>query len=169
MRELFFAIVLLILFIVYKNRSKLMKLPRGLANNNPGNIIKTKSLWVGEIPGKDTMFKTFKSIAYGYRAIFLVLVSYIKSGNNTIRGMINAYAPPGPAKDPVTGKNLIPNNTPAYITEVARQSGTGVDTPISATDYRTLTNIVATISRIENGLPAKMSDVENGLKLYQTI
>ena len=46
-----------------------MSLPRGLRNNNPGNIRNSSTVWVGEItPSKDKSFKQFKSMAYGYRA-----------------------------------------------------------------------------------------------------
>lgn len=45
--------------------------PRGLRNNNPGNIRLSSTKYQGEVqPSQDTAFKQFESMAYGYRAIF---------------------------------------------------------------------------------------------------
>ena len=64
------------------------RLPRGLRNNNPLNLIKSAKPWVGEIAGKDTRFCTFSSMAYGYRAAFKTLDTYSRwapesDGNDT--------------------------------------------------------------------------------------
>ena len=53
--------------------------PRGLRNNNPLNIEKTKggNPWRGEIvPSKDSRFAQFTTMAYGYRAAFKLLNNY---------------------------------------------------------------------------------------------
>ena len=47
------------------------ELPRGLRNNNPGNIRKNSDVFQGEKTSSDKEFKQFKSMAYGYRAIFI--------------------------------------------------------------------------------------------------
>ena len=52
---------------------------RGLRNNNPLNIEKTKGRtpWQGEIvPSKDNRFAQFTTMAYGYRAAFKLLNNY---------------------------------------------------------------------------------------------
>lgn len=49
-------------------------LPRGLRNNNPGNIRRNSDVFQGEIrPSKDKSFKQFETMPYGYRAIFRIL------------------------------------------------------------------------------------------------
>ena len=47
---------------------------RGLKNCNPGNIRQSKSRYKGEVrPSRDPAFKQFESLAWGYRAIFMLL------------------------------------------------------------------------------------------------
>ena len=55
-------------------------LPRGLRNNNPGNIRINGDLFQGEVrPSKDKSFKQFTTLAYGYRAMFKILSNYFKN------------------------------------------------------------------------------------------
>jgi len=69
---------------------------RGLQNCNPGNIRQSKVRYKGEVrPSRDSAFKQFESLAWGYRAIFVLLDTYrIRYGLDTIRGMISRWAPP---------------------------------------------------------------------------
>lgn len=63
---------------------------RGLRNNNPGNIRLSKIKYLGEIPSTDSAFKQFKTMAWGYRAMFVLLHTYqLKHGCNTLRDMIS--------------------------------------------------------------------------------
>ena len=96
---------------------------RGLQNCNPGNIRQSKVRYKGEVrPSRDSAFKQFESLAWGYRAIFVLLDTYrIRYGLDTIRGMISRWAPPSE------------NHTETYIRAVADavgipdgQGGTGV-------------------------------------------
>ena len=65
-------------------------LTRGLRNNNPGNIRINGDLFQGEVrPSKDKSFKQFETMAYGYRAMFVILRNYIRNYKlDTIRKMI---------------------------------------------------------------------------------
>ena len=131
---------------------------RGYRNNNPGNIrLTTKDgkryFWKGEIEGTDKSFKTFKSMAWGYRAIFALLKEYIGKGYNTIDKIINRYAPASE------------NATSSYISTVVKRSGIAADTKISASDLVSLTKLVSAISFVENGLPANEVDIDEGKKL----
>lgn len=65
---------------------------RGLRNNNPGNIRLDGVHWKGEKePSADKEFKQFKTMAWGYRAMFQCLNTYYtKYGLDTIRKMISA-------------------------------------------------------------------------------
>ena len=131
-----------------------MPTPRGLRNNNPLNIRHSRDRFQGEVvPGSDRAFKTFSSMAYGYRAAFVVLGSYLACGRNTVEKIIRAWAPP------------TENNTESYIAHVVQRSGVGrnkVLTAESGGDYR---KIVAAMSHCENGVQANMADVEAGFRM----
>jgi hypothetical protein len=134
-----------------------MKLTRGYRNNNPGNIRKTPDKWKGEVEGTDTAFKKFMSMPYGYRAIFVLLRTYIFSkGLNTIRKIIPVYAP----------KNE--NDTEAYIRAVSVKTGLRADEPIDFQNEQKLISLVAAISKVENGIEPDITDIHKGLNLYKT-
>ncbi|MCC8062446.1 MAG: structural protein P5 [Rikenellaceae bacterium] len=129
---------------------------KGLSNNNPGNIRISGTRYQGEIqPSKDRAFKQFESMAYGYRAMFMLLYTYQKRhGLRTIRQMISRWAPP------------TENHTDNYIACIAEWSGTGVDIGIDTLTKSTMVPVVAAMSRMENGIPAMMADVEAGWQLF---
>jgi hypothetical protein len=95
-------------------------LVRGLRNDNPGNIKAGLIPWQGAI-GSDGVFVIFENIDWGLRALATDLANKIKRGVNTIRGIINVYAPPSE------------NNTAAYIQAVVDDSGFGADQVIPTT------------------------------------
>lgn len=130
--------------------------PRGLRNNNPGNIRKNNIVYQGEVvPSKDEAFKQFVTMAYGYRAIFTLLYTYQKKyGISTIADAIIRYAP------------SIENHTTAYIDAVSEWSGVPATSHITTTNADVMIPIVAAMSRVENGVPAVISDVEAGWKLF---
>ena len=130
--------------------------PRGLRNNNPGNIRKGGVPYQGEIvPSKDDAFRQFTTMAYGYRAMFVVLYTYQrKYGMNTIADMIIRYAP------------AIENHTTEYIRAVAEASGVPATSHITTTNGDIMIPIVSAMSRVENGVPAEPKEVEAGWKLF---
>lgn len=130
---------------------------RGLANCNPGNIRRSTVNYKGEVhPSRDPAFKQFESLAWGYRAIFVLLHTYrVRHGLDTIRGMISRWAPPSE------------NHTEAYIRSVALAVGVADDAKIDTLDRATMLRMAAAISRVENGLRADMEEVENGWELFQ--
>lgn len=130
-------------------------LPRGLANNNPLNIRKNSDVFQGEVvPSKDTAFKQFKTMAYGYRAAFRILYNYYhKYSLNTIEKMIGRWAPPEDK-----------NNTAAYVKVVCSKTGIPDDREIEF-DKGTMTAIAAAMCKVENGREAVMSDVIDGWNL----
>lgn len=130
------------------------ELPRGLRNNNPGNIRSNSDIFQGEVsPSRDKEFKQFKSLAYGYRAVFKILSNYYRKYQlTTIREMIGRWAPENE------------NNTAAYVSLVCSYSGIGPDDQISF-DREQMIRIVAGMSRVENGKEADMSDVIAGWSL----
>lgn len=134
------------------------ELPRGLRNNNPGNIRINNDLFQGEIrPSKDKSFKQFDSMAYGYRAIFKILRNYLCIYKlDTIRKMVGRWAPPGDN-----------NHTEAYIKAVSDYAGIPADDPINVNDREQMIRIVAGMSKVENGVEADMLDVIAGWNLLQ--
>lgn len=132
--------------------------PRGLRNNNPGNIRQSSVRYTGEVqPSKDGAFKQFQSMEYGYRAMFVLLHTYArKHGINTIEGMISRYAP---AKE---------NHTQAYIDAVSAESGVSATSHLTSTNADVMIPIVAAMSHVENGVEAVMAEVEKGWQMFIT-
>jgi len=130
---------------------------RGLANNNPGNIRRSKVRYRGEVqPSRDPSFKQFESPAWGYRAVFMLLHTYrVRHGLRTIREMISRWAPPSE------------NRTEIYIRAVADAVGIADDRPVDTRDRTTMLRMAAAISRVENGTAADMDDVERGWELFR--
>lgn len=127
------------------------ELPRGLRNNNPGNIRRNSDVFQGEVnPSRDQQFKQFKTMAYGYRAMFKILSNYYRKYSlTTIRKIIGRWAPENE------------NNTSAYVSLVSSYAGIGPDDLICF-DREQMIRIVAGMSKVENGKEADMSDVIAG-------
>lgn len=131
------------------------ELPRGLRNMNPGNIRNSSDVFQGErTPSQDRQFKQFKTMAYGYRAMFKILSNYYRNYQlKTIRQMIGRWAPQNE------------NNTSAYVSLVSSYSGIPADDPVDITSKEQMIRIVAGMSKVENGKEAVMSDVITGWNL----
>lgn len=128
---------------------------RGISNCNPGNIRISKVKYLGEVtPSKDKAFKQFSTMAWGYRAMFVLLHTYSKNGYKTIRQMINRYAP------------LIENHTENYIKFVAERAKIFADVEIDTTDPAEMIPVVSAMSQMENGVPAVAEQVQQGWELY---
>lgn len=129
---------------------------RGLRNNNPGNIRHSRVRYKGEVrPSRDPDFKEFSTMAYGYRAVFVLLDTYrSRYGLNTIRQMLNRYAPP------------TENFTEGYVRFVADYAGVMPDEVVDTHSEKDMIPIVAAMSKIENGVAANIADVERGWELF---
>ena len=116
--------------------------PKGIRQNNAGNIRNTSIVWQGEITDKEE-FEVFDTPVHGLRALMKVLLSYNrKYGLNTVRAIINRWAPP------------IENDTGSYQEHVAKALGVGVDDVILLTKVN-LIRLAQAITRHENGRPPK--------------
>lgn len=129
---------------------------RGLRNCNPGNIRRSAVRYRGEVqPSRDSAFKQFETMAYGYRAMFVLLDTYARRYSlRTIRTMIGRYAPHSE------------NDTRAYVETVSRLSGIEADAPLDTRSHDEMVAVVAAMSRVENGAAADMEQVEQGWTLY---
>ena len=116
--------------------------PRGIRNNNPGNI-RWGSDWLGlkkDGKSQDPSFCVFESPEYGIRALARLLRNYQRLyGLDTVRKIIGRYAPP------------VENDTQSYIMTVAKQLGVEPDTAINTNDEATMVVLVKAIIRHENG------------------
>ena len=94
-----------------------METPRGIRNNNPGNIRITKDNWKGlRAVQSDKEFFQFISLKWGYRALIRTLQNYRKRhGCETIADFIRRWAPP------------TENNTMTYIRFVCNKLGVSPD------------------------------------------
>ncbi len=133
------------------------QIPRGIRNNNPGNI-RWGDNWQGlKKDGKqqDSSFCVFTNAVYGIRALAKVLKNYQRLyGLNTPRKIINRYAPPNE------------NQTLAYINSVAQQLGMTPDTEVNLTETGVLTVFIKAIIRHENGIqPYKDETIQKGIEL----
>lgn len=129
------------------------KLPRGVRNNNPGNI-RWGSPWQGLVKNgklQDASFCLFTDAAYGIRAIAATLITYYdkrkaKDGSkiDSIREVIERWAPPNE------------NDTPAYANQIARVLQVSPDSEtLNLHDYRTMRALVEGIIRHECGDPKR--------------
>ncbi len=135
-----------------------MKQPRGLRNNNPLNIRKSRhTTWLGQSEKQeDRAFVQFRSMAYGYRAAFKLLQNYrVLHDCMTLRQYIQRWAPP------------IENNTDAYVGSVARTAGVGADTllPSPRKAKALWVKIAAGMHLVENGMMPVTSQIEEGWEL----
>ena len=96
-------------------------LPRGIRNNNPLNIRRSKDQWKGlRAQQTDAQFCQFETLEYGWRAAFYLLTRtyYHKYRLFTIKAIISKWAPPNE------------NQTARYIENVCRLTQIDPDVPI---------------------------------------
>ena len=116
-----------------------MELPRGIRNNNPGNI-RLGASWEGlvdQIDGvADPVFCQFSTPQYGIRAINHILNAYQARGIVTVQAIIDTWAPP------------VENITSAYVADVAQSMGITPDITVGIGQRGAL---IAAIIMHENG------------------
>lgn len=133
-----------------------MTTPRGIRNFNPGNLRKSKDKWQGLAEKQpDREFFTFKSPAWGIRAIAVTLITYQdKHRRDSVKKIINRWAPPNE------------NDTAAYINSVAGRIGVKPDQAVNVHQYDVMRPLVEAIIRHENGSqPYSADQINEGLRL----
>lgn len=120
------------------------RLPRGIRNNNPGNIRLVSGMrWLGQVPAEkqtDPVFVQFEDIFYGVRAICRLLRTYRdRYGIDTVAGIIERWAPPGE------------NDSRRYASYVATQVRAAPDAPIDLSDPHVVRDLVRAICVYECG------------------
>ncbi len=114
--------------------------PRGLRNNNPGNVMKGGDAWQGEVQGNDPRYATFETPEAGIRAMGKTLLTYQdKHGLNSVEAIIARWAP------------ATENNTVAYAATVAKEMGVKPGDALNLRDGDTLAKLTRAMIRVENG------------------
>lgn len=140
---------------------KNMTLPRGVRNNNPGNLRITTIAWKGKVPNtqnSDRSFEQFVDYAgipghiWGIRAMFKdIYGDVMRDGQNTVRKLISTYAPPSE------------NATQAYIAVVAKALNKSPDAPIVVSDFPRL--IAAIIAHENAGYRYPDADIQKAISI----
>lgn len=128
---------------------------RGIRNDNPCNIRRTKDKWVGMRETQtDKAFVQFKERKYGYRATFVLLRNYIRKGVDSIGKIIARWAPSSDG-----------NNTQSYIDYVAKSTGIDADTSLRFEDKDAMVEIVRSMAHMESGIVEDASLIAEAYEL----
>lgn len=125
------------------------RLPRGLRNNNPGNIEFGDFARKRGAKGSDGRFAKFDTPEDGINAMASLLRSYQGRGRKTVRSMIARWAPEGE------------NDSAAYANRVAAAMGISPDQPFSFSGNPDLAaKMIGAMIDVENGgNPFPVSDI----------
>lgn len=117
------------------------KISRGIRNNNPGNLRRTKTPWRGLAEGQaDVAFAVFSEPFWGIRALAKTLLTYYREHQlDTVEKIIHRWAPPSE------------NDTGAYARSVAGALKVGIDTRLMVENPTVLANLTKAIIKHENG------------------
>ncbi|RQZ27471.1 lytic transglycosylase catalytic [Burkholderia sp. Bp9090] len=113
--------------------------PRGIRNNNPGNLNFARQVGATLESGPNARFAAFKTPEEGLQALAHQLRLYAQRGINSIRSIISKFAPASE------------NNTQAYIANVAKSLGVGSEAALNLSDPRIMQSLMGAIIRVENG------------------
>lgn len=117
--------------------------PRGIRNNNPGNLnfVHQPGAVLEPTPlnGTAPRFAKFPTAQTGLSALADQLLRYNTRGIDTVTGVISMWAPP------------TENNTKAYIQSVAKSIGVNPDDHLGKFSSKILSGLMHAIIRFENG------------------
>lgn len=115
--------------------------PRGIRNNNPGNIEFGSWASAHGATGKESAgrFARFGSAQDGLNALAELIENYMGRGINTIGSIIAKYAPASE------------NNTAAYVASVAKRLGIDANAHLDPRNVQQMAGMVDAIVRVENG------------------
>lgn len=129
--------------------------PRGIRNNNPGNLNYAGQAGATKEGGEGGRFAVFESMEHGVAALYKQLQIYFKRGVNTLSSIVKTYAP---ASDG--------NNVDSYISALSRATGKGANEAIDSGDTATIARLMKGIVDHENGIGyISSSDIMGGIQL----
>jgi len=127
---------------------------RGQRNNNPLNIRHNKAnVWRGmsQIQA-DPSFVQFSGLAWGFRAAYKTLLTYINMhGLNTIESIIYRWAPPEDN-----------NETDSYVEYVAKRTGIDKSAPLTQKDHLA---VLQAMAKVESGAHYSPDVISQGMAL----
>lgn len=130
------------------------KLPRGIRNNNPGNLNFAGQAGASKEGGPGGRFAKFGTMKEGVAALVRQIGLYVSRGKNSIRKILEVYAPSSE------------NNTDAYIAAVSKALGIGPDDPLDINSANQVMGLVKAITDHENGKGyVGSSDITGGYQL----
>ncbi|WP_312767331.1 hypothetical protein [Enterobacter soli] len=130
-------------------------MPRGIRNNNPGNLNYVGQAGATMEGGEGGRFAVFESMEHGVAALYKQLQIYFKRGVNTLSSIVKTYAP---ASDG--------NNVDAYVSALSKATGKGANEAINAGDTSTIARLMKGIVDHENGKGyISSSDIMGGIQL----
>ncbi|HFD7108252.1 TPA: hypothetical protein ACF3PN_001306 [Enterobacter cloacae] len=129
--------------------------PRGIRNNNPGNLNYAGQAGATMEGGEGGRFAVFESMQHGVAALYKQLQLYFKRGINTLSSIVKTYAP---ASDN--------NNVDAYISALTKATGKGANEVLDSGDTATIARLMKGIVDHENGKGyISSSDIMGGIQL----
>lgn len=132
--------------------------PRGIRNNNPGNLNFAGQAGATKEGGENGRFAVFKSMRDGISALYKQIQLYFSRGVNTIESVVNKYAP---ADDN--------NNVQAYIKQLVGATGKQADEKLSGEDTETVFKLIRGIINHENGKGyVSDQDILSGIQVGST-
>lgn len=129
-------------------------LPRGLRNNNPGNLNFAGQRGASPEGGPNGRFAVFGSQAEGIAALIRQLQLYVERGNDTIQGIVNKYAPAADG-----------NNVKAYIEALMQATGKSANERLDLNDKNTLFALVRGIVKQEGNGQLTAEQIMGGIRI----
>jgi len=114
--------------------------PRGLRNNNPGNLNYVGQAGAVKESGPDGRFAVFKAPTEGIAALAHQIQLYGYRGNDTLAGIVNKFAPGADG-----------NDVAAYIKSLSGSTGFGANQHLNLNDPTVVQPLVEGIIKHENG------------------
>ena len=128
--------------------------------NNVGNIRHVNHVrWKGQTGYNKSGFVVFDTSQNAFRAMFILLTSYVKRGVNSLSRIINVYAPPNE------------NDTDKYIDYVEARTGISrnlilTESYLNSENGKNFKKIVEAMSRRERGVAYSSDVIETGYSLF---
>ncbi|WP_407059274.1 hypothetical protein ACJBUE_20410 (plasmid) [Ralstonia syzygii subsp. celebesensis] len=113
--------------------------PRGIRNNNPGNLNYVGQAGATREAGPNGRFAVFQTAEEGLQALARQLRLYAQRGINSVRAIISKFAPASE------------NDTQGYIASVSRRMGVDAGAALDLNDPRVTQGLMDAIIRVENG------------------
>jgi hypothetical protein len=114
--------------------------PRGIRNNNPGNLNYAGQEGATKEGGENGRFAVFSSMRDGISALHRQIQLYLQRGVNTIESIVNKYAPSSDG-----------NNVQSYIQQLVGATGKGANETLSGDDQGMVFKLIRGIINHENG------------------